>query len=93
MTNFTQLVNKFIDLGGAAIPLIVAIAFLLFVWGVAGFIRSTGSDTDMQKKKGILIWGVVGLFVIFTIWGIISFLRTEFEFGGGVIIPQLPERQ
>lgn len=79
----------FIDIGTRLIPLLGAIAFMVFIYGVAKFIRSAGSEKDLKDSKNILIWGIVGLFILITIWGIISFIRSEFGFGSDVIIPQI----
>jgi hypothetical protein len=88
--NFSILIKKLIDLGMSLIPLLGVIAFLVFIFGVARYIRATGDEKDIQSKKNFLIWGVVGLFVIFSIWGIITYIKGEFGFGGEVGIPQLP---
>ena len=81
----------FIGLGRSLVPLLALVAFLLFVWGIARFIRASGNDKDFDERKKFLVWGVVGMFVLVTVWGIISFIKGEFEFGNSVIIPQLPK--
>ncbi len=85
--DFKDLVQMFIDLGLKIIPLLGVIAFLVFIIGVGRFIRNTGESKEADK--GMLIWGVIGLFILFTIWGIIAFLRSEFGFGNDVGIPQI----
>ena len=87
--NFSTFLQKFIDLGTQIIPLLGAIAFLMFVIGVGRFIRSSGNDTERQKTKNLLIYGIIGLFVLTTIWGIIAFIRKEFGFTGTPVIPQV----
>jgi hypothetical protein len=60
------------------IPLAFALCLLYFFWGVAKYIRTgAGSEKDAGEGKKIMIWGIVGLFVAFSVWGIISFIRTE----------------
>ncbi len=88
--NLTGVIEMFTDIGLKLIPFLAAIAFLVFVWGVGRFIRASGSGKDLGESKNILIWGVIGLFVLVTIWGIIAFLRSEFGFSGGTpLIPQV----
>ena len=82
-------INLFITIGLKIIPLLGAAAFLIFVLGVARFIKSTGSEKESKDSKNLLIWGLVGIFVLATIWGIISFLEGEFGFGSGVAVPQI----
>lgn len=88
-TTLTGVIEMFTDLGLSLIPLLGAIAFLVFVYGVAKFIRSAGSEKDLKDSKNILIWGVIGLFVLVSVWGIITFIRSEFGFNGPVGIPQI----
>ncbi|OHB08766.1 MAG: hypothetical protein A3I19_02205 [Candidatus Zambryskibacteria bacterium RIFCSPLOWO2_02_FULL_38_13] len=83
------LINKFINIGARIIPLMAAIAFLAFVWGVAKYIKSAGSEKDSKDSKNLLIWGIVGLFVMVTIWGIVSFLKSDLGFGSDVGVPQI----
>jgi hypothetical protein len=88
-TNIQTIVDSLTATGLKIIPLIAIIAFLIFVLGVGRYIRSTGSEADLKKTKNILIWGVVGLFVLFSIWGILAFLQGEFFDSTDVGIPQI----
>ena len=60
------------------IPLAFAVCLLYFFWGVAKYIRTgAGSDQAAEEGKRVMIWGIVGLFVAFSVWGIISFIQSE----------------
>jgi len=60
------------------IPLAFALALFYFFWGVAKYIRtSAGDEKGAEEGKRIMIWGIVGLFVAFSIWGIITFIQSE----------------
>jgi hypothetical protein len=87
-TNLQTIVDSFTATGLKIIPLIAVIAFLIFVLGVGKFIRSSDNEADVKKNKNILIWGVVGLFVLFSIWGIIAFIQKELV-NDTVGIPQI----
>ncbi|MEK7669142.1 MAG: hypothetical protein AAB350_00925 [Patescibacteria group bacterium] len=87
--NLTEIIGLFTDIGLVLIPFLGAVAFLVFVLGVARFIKAAGNEKEIKDSKNLLIWGIVGLFVMVTIWGIITFLRGEFGFGGGTFIPQI----
>lgn len=88
-SNLTGVIEMFTNIGLKVIPLMGAIAFLTFVLGVGRFIKAAGNEKEVKDSKNLLIWGIVGLFVMVAIWGIIAFLRGEFGFGGGVFIPQI----
>lgn len=57
------------------IPLAFSLALLAFFYGVAKYIWSEGSGK--AEGKQIMIWGVVGLFVMSCIWGIVFFVGEE----------------
>lgn len=61
------------------IPLVFTLALLFFFWGVAKYIWSAG---DKEEGKKIMVWGVIALFVMSTIWGILYFIGQEI--GGGI---------
>ncbi len=90
--NLTDIIKMFTDIGLRLIPLFGAIAFFMFLWGVARFIRAAGNEKELKESKNLLIWGLVGMFILMTIWGIVSFLRSEFGFNSDVGIPQFKIR-
>lgn len=57
------------------LPILVAFAFLVFVWGLVVFISHSGDDKVREEGKNRIVWGVVALFVITAIWGILALLQ------------------
>lgn len=66
-------------LGGlinTAIGVVVALALLAFFWGLAKFIFKVGGDEKAEDEgKRIMKWGLVALFVMVSVWGIVRFLE------------------
>lgn len=56
------------------ITLIALAAFALFVWGVVLFIRSAEDEEKRETGKRHMVWGIVGLAVIFGARAIIAFV-------------------
>jgi uncharacterized membrane protein len=50
-----------------------AIAFLLFLFGVVRFLlaRANGESAKYEAGRWHLIWGVVGLTILLSLWGIL----------------------
>lgn len=61
------------------VPMAFIAALLFFFWGVAKYIRSEGSGKDEGKK--IMVWGVIALFVMSSVWGLVYFIRSELQVG------------
>jgi hypothetical protein len=90
MNNFGDLVdNYFIDLINTVIPVIASLALLSFIWGLAKFIGRVGGDEKaVSEGKSFMIWGIIALFVLVTLWGILGFLSDQFGFAK--VFPFLP---
>ena len=81
---FTNTITTLIDLIEAVIPLLIAIAVLYFIWGVVQFIINSGDEAARAEGKTKMIWGIVGLFIIVSVWGLVAFLQDVFTFGDDV---------
>lgn len=67
----------------AIIPLIFALALVVFLWGVFRFIAASDSVKKEEGKKFIMA-GLIGLFVMTSLWGIIKIVSTTFGFDSTV---------
>ncbi len=61
------------------ILLLAAAAFVLFIWGVFAFIRKAGDETARKEGRQAIMWGLVGLVVIFGAYGIINIATKSFN--------------
>jgi hypothetical protein len=76
MIELIDAVSKIIT--GTLIPLAFALCLLYFFWGVAKYIRSGAGGANAAKEgKQVMVYGIIGLFVAFSIWGIITFIKSE----------------
>jgi len=72
-----DLQNLFLSFGillDIVIPVVVALALLYFFWGLAQFILKAGGDTGIEEGKKKMVWGIIALFVMLSIWGFVSLL-------------------
>lgn len=87
--NFKELIQIFNVIIGALIPVLTGLAIAAFFWGAAKYIFSAGSEKAAEEGKNILFWGLIALFVLFSLWGIMRLIIGDFELRFG--IPQLRE--
>lgn len=52
--------------------LLIAIAVVYFFWGVAKFIINSDNEQAREEGKKHMIWGIIGLFIMVGVWGIIE---------------------
>ena len=72
----------------AVVPLLFALAVAAFVYGVFDFIRANASGEETGEKKAFMVWGIIGLAVMLSVWGLVGILQNTFHVGN--VIPQLP---
>ncbi len=75
-----------LDLVTTAIPIVAAIALLVFFWGLAKFILHAGDDKSHETGKELMKWGIISLFVMVSVWGIVLFLTNDIF---GISLPSL----
>jgi len=76
-------------IGKSVIPLIFVLAVAMFVWGVVQYVIN---DSEEAKKKGknFMIWGIIALTVMVSVWGLVAIVGTTFNIDTG-FVPRLKE--
>jgi hypothetical protein len=73
------------------VPVIFAIAFIVFVWGAfQTFIVGAQSEETKEHGKNLMLWGLIGFFVMVSVWGLVNILTGTVSFGNnsGVTAPK-----
>ena len=59
--------------------LLFALATILFLWGVVEFITNRDNEEERDKGKKHMLWGIIGLVIMFgangIIWVLIHFVK------------------
>jgi hypothetical protein len=74
------------------VPLLWILAFVVFIYGVIQYFLNPNNINEREKARQYIIWALVGMFVIFTIGGIVDLIRNTFGVSGSTL-PLLPETQ
>lgn len=87
----SEYLNSFIGfIDRVLVPLVFAVAFVVFIWGVFQYLIAGGANEEQRDKgKQLIVWGVVGFFVMVSVWGIVNVLVGTFQFGN-TNAPTLP---
>lgn len=72
----TQLINNITtQILNPLITLLFAVATLMFTWGVVQYVLgSQRSDQRTTQAKNAILWGIIGMFIMASAWGIVSIL-------------------
>ncbi|KKT63272.1 MAG: hypothetical protein UW93_C0010G0010 [Parcubacteria group bacterium GW2011_GWC1_45_13] len=80
--NITIVLNQLIGI-------LFIVATLAFLWGVIQYVLASGDEKKLAEGKKYIIYGLIGLFVMLSMWGIVTAVRnTLFNTGGGNTIPR-----
>lgn len=87
--NITNIVTALGNIVNLLIPIAFAAALLFFFWGLAQYILSSGNEEAKEKGKQMMLWGILALFVMASIWGIVTFLGTALGItqSGSITVP------
>ena len=71
-----------IDLiNNVAVPLVFAIAFIVFIWGIFQYFVAGGANEEQRDKgKQLAMWGIIGFVVMLSVWGIVNLLTNTLGF-------------
>jgi hypothetical protein len=80
-------------IGNSVIPFIFAIAVVMFIWGAMKFfIINADEEAKRAQGKQYMIWGIVALAVMLSVWGLVGVLQTTFNIKTGGTAPSfLPQ--
>lgn len=74
LSSLETLVSSIGRLVSLALPIVVGVALLAFFWGLVKFIFAQGNEESKADAKKIMLWGLVALFVMVAVWGIVRFI-------------------
>jgi|SRR3989344_300435 len=63
----------------AILPLLVGIAVLVLIVGIIRYITAGEDEEKRGKARNLMIYGIIGLFVMVSMWGLVFFLGSTFS--------------
>jgi FtsH-binding integral membrane protein len=72
----TRVIDFFFAMLGIVAGILAGVAVLVFFWGLAMYIRK--DEKEYTKARQLMVWGTIGIFIIFSVWGLVAFLEGTF---------------
>jgi hypothetical protein len=72
----TTLLESSLGIVDSLVKVSFGLGLLFFFWGIAKFILAAGDESKHEEGKRLMIWGIVALFVMASVWGIVNFVQT-----------------
>ncbi|MBI2628059.1 MAG: hypothetical protein HYW71_01320 [Candidatus Niyogibacteria bacterium] len=91
LNTFKDFICKAIGILKDIIPVLILLATVIFLWGVIQFILAADNEKEREEKKQFIIYGLIGLFVIVAVWGLVNVLLYTFFGANPPGLPLGPE--
>lgn len=73
----------------ALIPLLITLSVIVFIIGIIKYIAGADDSTKREEGRKFMLYGIIALFVMISIWGLVGILQGTFGLGNTVVIPQM----
>jgi hypothetical protein len=73
------LLNWVIYIASRALPLLILAALVLFLYGIVKRFFWAKEGADRAEAGKFILWGIVALFVMVSVWGLVNVLRGSFN--------------
>ena len=71
-TNNTGIIGVF---NTVIVPVIFALAFLAFIWGIMSYFFFHGGEEQKRTEgRQFILWGIIGMVVLFSVGGVVKIL-------------------
>ena len=76
-SNFSELVNILLDILSATVPVIFGVTMIAILWAGAQMILHADNEQKRKDGRRTLMWGVIVLFVMISVWGFVNLIRSS----------------
>jgi len=78
----SQILQNFVTyIINPAILVVFTAGFFLFVWGLVQFLIALNKGGEHEEGKQHMLWGIVGMFIMASVYAIIALLNNTFDLG------------
>jgi hypothetical protein len=73
----------------SVVPFLFTLATAAFIYGIIQYFINPDNEEKRKKGKSYMIWGIIALFVMISMWGLVGVLSNTF--GVKTFVPQLSQ--
>jgi hypothetical protein len=90
--NITALIKAIGGWVGKLAVILIGVALVVFFWGIIRYVLAGADEEKRAAGRSLMIYGVIGLFVMVAIWGLVYFIGSLLgvSVGRGVTVPAVP---
>jgi|GEM_PF-1381078 len=76
--SFGGFLDRISGMISSLIPFIIGLAVFLIIWKLLSYIGSAGDEEKRTEAKRFIVWGVIGVFCMLSLWGFVNLLLNSF---------------
>ena len=74
ITTIPGLLTAIRSIMNTVVPFLVGLAVFIILYGVFTYISSAGDEEKRTEARQFVVWGVVGVFIMVSVWGLVNIL-------------------
>lgn len=78
---FVELASYLVFIMNNMVAVLIVLGLVVYFWGITSTIHKMGSEDGAEARKNYFFWGIIALFVMVSVWGILRLLQNTL-FGG-----------
>ena len=80
ITNANDLIRRISSIGDVAVYILIALAIVYIVYATVQYFIKGNSGDESRREAGLqIMWGIIGLAIIVSIWGLVNILLNTFS--------------
>jgi uncharacterized membrane protein YidH (DUF202 family) len=74
-----DLISQFNTILNYIVPFLIGLAVFIIIYGIFGYISQAADEEKRKEAKDFIMWGVIGVVVMLSVWGLVSVLVNTFN--------------
>jgi len=79
LTNISSVIVRLNGIINLFIPFLIGLAVFLIIYGIFGYISKAADEEKRKEAKDFIMWGIIAVFIMISIWGLINILVKSFK--------------
>ena len=90
VTDLKSLINAFIVIINLVQKFLIALSIFIIIWGTFRYLVASGDKERLTKARDVIVYGLLGIVIMYTIIGIIALLLNTFKVDS-TSLPSIPQ--
>lgn len=76
--NLKSIIEEIVNLIDVTVPVLGGLILLLVMFSLVRYVYKAGDASNLAAERKAIAWGLLALFVVFSLWGILRVFKNIF---------------